>query len=1497
MKKRVLTTLLALCVMFTSIPVDMNLHAQEIQSETSTEEPVNGTGNGGDADMQDAGTTDASEVTDGEGNSKDADSAVMDEGSENSEATGSTEAMANTESINPTESNNDTGMIEDTETAGNTEQTGDTEAAGNTEQTGDTEAAEDMEQPGSTKLPENTPTSGTESSNTNDAIEGIESVEGTESTEEEAKEQAELNFVMVESEYLQTPATQNIVASLGTADMELSDIRVNYQNLTTGEVHSAPATAKEEDMVLFSSDYTDESQTGVYQLTSLSYVADGKEYQIDLLALDMDVRYGVNMDAEATPDQMIKDAETIEAEQAQIDASIVTMDEKGSVISENTVEDVLGAGAAELSRNTDIKGANGNLVVMLDPGHDATHSGAWQNGAKEELLVLKIALYCKEELETYSGVTVYMTRGADGTCPYGGSSVTSGTCNESRVAYASAVGANVYISFHLNSNVSSAPNGVGVYYPNSNYNAQIGEIGKGLAAKILEKLKALGISQWGTGIIVWNATYDKYPDGSTADYLGVIRNCKKVGIPAVLIEHAFISNTSDYTNFLNSDEKLKNLGVADATAIAEAYGLQKKTNKPTIEYTRSLETGSLNIKWAAMSGASYYELYRSTQKDTNYKQVAEVKGATTYVDDTVTVGKKYYYKVRAVYTNGTVSEMSEPFAGRVLATVSMNYAKSVASKKIELSWNKVTGANGYYIYRAGGDSASYQQIAKISSNKTLSYIDKVSANNKSYSYQVCAYSVVNNVEGVGAKSDARSTKALGTPKISSVLPVSAKVMEIEWNKIKGASGYEIARSTKADGSYKVIATIESGSTTNYQDSTVKAEKMYYYKVRAINSGDGATGESAYSKVVSGKTIACAAIKSVIAQSDTVLEIKWEKVSDAYGYKVKRSTSKNGTYKTIKTIKKPTTTSYKDKKVTVGTTYYYKIETLTKSGDKIGSSGESAAVKGKTVARPNISYVSSVSNKQLQIGWNEVSGAWGYNVKRSTSKNGTYKTIATVQGASTTTYKDKSLTTGKKYYYKVEAINKVNGKKGYSGDSDAVAGKTIAKVTLTAMKAVNSNTISLSWKKVSGVSGYEIYRSTSKSGKYELVGRVSGAKTTSYEDTTVKAGKNYYYKVRGYKKNSAKEGKGTYSDVQKAWTVKKVEITKTSGTSGNSVKLTWDKVSKASGYRIYRSTKENSGYKLLKEIKSASTVTYKDTTVKTGKVYYYQIVAINKIKGDEIGQGDYSDTLRVPVLKTVEWNSITLQDDNTFLMQWNSVKNADGYELAIAYKEDGEYQTLAKLPGTSCIQDKLTAGQTYYYKVRAYANLTNGKTVYGEWSKVQSKTAAYEIMGESAITVEQMVAYYSSKYQYPAAVYTEKGAATATDFFTILKEEADAEGVKAEVLYAQVLLETGGLQFGGDVNAAQCNFGGIGATGNGVAGETFADVRTGLRAQTQHLKAYACTDGLNQTCVDTRFQYVSRGCAPYVEWLSIPQNPSGKGWATDPAYGTKLLAIIKAVKNI
>lgn len=180
----------------------------------------------------------------------------------------------------------------------------------------------------------------------------------------------------------------------------------------------------------------------------------------------------------------------------------------------------------------------------------------------------------------------------------------------------------------------------------------------------------------------------------------------------------------------------------------------------------------------------------------------------------------------------------------------------------------------------------------------------------------------------------------------------------------------------------------------------------------------------------------------------------------------------------------------------------------------------------------------------------------------------------------------------------------------------------------------------------------------------------------------------------------------------------------------------------------------------------------------------------------------------------------------------------------------------------------------------------------------------KIMGTSQTNVAQMVRYYkanASGYDTFKAKYEGKydgslakgGASTIEQFAQIFYEEANAEGVKAEVAFTQCMKETGFLKYGGDVLPNQYNFAGIGATG-AVHGASFKDVRTGIRAQIQHLKAYASTSPLNNACVDPRFNLVTRNTAPYVEWLGIKENPNGYGWATAKNYGYDIVGMVKVL---
>ncbi len=177
--------------------------------------------------------------------------------------------------------------------------------------------------------------------------------------------------------------------------------------------------------------------------------------------------------------------------------------------------------------------------------------------------------------------------------------------------------------------------------------------------------------------------------------------------------------------------------------------------------------------------------------------------------------------------------------------------------------------------------------------------------------------------------------------------------------------------------------------------------------------------------------------------------------------------------------------------------------------------------------------------------------------------------------------------------------------------------------------------------------------------------------------------------------------------------------------------------------------------------------------------------------------------------------------------------------------------------------------------------------------------AYEdnpvIMGESTVTAADMVAWFKSKNKtFPASTYKKYGASSIDDFCNILLEEANAEGVRAEIVFAQAMKETGWLGFGGQVKPEQCNFCGLGALDGGAAGADFSSygkdgVRMGLRAQVQHLKAYASTDALKNKCVDPRFDYVKRGSATNVKGLT------GK-WATSPTYGDDLTKMINELSG-
>ena len=198
-----------------------------------------------------------------------------------------------------------------------------------------------------------------------------------------------------------------------------------------------------------------------------------------------------------------------------------------------------------------------------------------------------------------------------------------------------------------------------------------------------------------------------------------------------------------------------------------------------------------------------------------------------------------------------------------------------------------------------------------------------------------------------------------------------------------------------------------------------------------------------------------------------------------------------------------------------------------------------------------------------------------------------------------------------------------------------------------------------------------------------------------------------------------------------------------------------------------------------------------------------------------------------------------------------------------------------------------------------SNLKSYYTHYLEYGLKEGRVASYllsdkhPIMNGNTATVSQMVAFFNAKGKtFNSSVY----GMTIDQMCQIYLEEASAEGVDGLVAFSQSLIETGYFTSSKSLN--QFNFCGLGATDDGAAGANFNTsqygattqerVRMGIRAQIQHLKAYASKDPLNNPCIDPRFNLVSRGSAVYVENLG-----NGK-WATDPDYAKKILNIMNQI---
>ncbi len=400
-----------------------------------------------------------------------------------------------------------------------------------------------------------------------------------------------------------------------------------------------------------------------------------------------------------------------------------------------------------------------------------------------------------------------------------------------------------------------------------------------------------------------------------------------------------------------------------------------------------------------------------------------------------------------------------------------------------------------------------------------------------------------------------------------------------------SDGYNVLRKTN-EGEFQTVATINNNEATMFCDLEVENGNTYTYAVEAFR------GEYSSDYDEDGVSIEFYSLDTPALVSATFLSgmvnVKWKTVDNADGYILYRCTDNTGWTELSELAAGKT--SYNDKSPISGETNYYTVRAF--SGEYI-SAYDTDTVSTFYLSNPVLkSAVNTVGG--IKISWSKTKGADGYIIGRKSGSGDWVKIAETKDVAS---YIDKTVKTGTKYTYTV--VPKCGDVKGFY-DEAGVSATYIPTPKLTS--AVNSvKGVTVSWKAVSGVSGYIVYRKT-VGGSWKRIAVVKKQKATSYLDAAAVSGTDYVYTVKAYK--SSAYSSYYNSGVETLFlSTPKLRSAKSSK-SGITVK--YGKVTGATGYIIYRKT--TGGWSKIATVKGNSVVSYLDKTAKKGTTYTYTVRA-------------------------------------------------------------------------------------------------------------------------------------------------------------------------------------------------------------------------------------------------------------------------------------------------
>ena len=713
--------------------------------------------------------------------------------------------------------------------------------------------------------------------------------------------------------------------------------------------------------------------------------------------------------------------------------------------------------------------------------------------------------------------------------------------------------------------------------------------------------------------------------------------------------------------------------------------------------TASVSGSQIYVSWNPVSNATNYKVYRSSTASGTYTQIGSAT-SNTYLYDSSPLTGYNYYKVKAVNSAGESDYSSYASCNYItVPDAPTNVAATLSGSQIQITWNSVSNATSYNVYRSSTASGTYTQIGSATSNTYL--YDSSPLTGYNY-YKVTAV----NSAGESSYSSVVSCNYVTIPNAPTNVSatVSGSQVYVSWGAVSNATSYKVYRSSTASGTYTQIGSATS-NTYLYDSSPMTGYN--YYKVKAVNSaGESSYSSYAYCNYSGGATVPSAPTGVSATVSGSQIYVSWGSVSNATSYKVYRSSTANGTYSQIGSA---TSNTYLYDSAPLSGYNYYKVKAVNSAGESSYSTYAYCNYSGgATIPNAPTGVSATVSGSLIYVSWNSVSNATSYSVYRSTSASGSYSLI----GSPTSTYfYDSSPLTGYNYY-KVTAVNSAGESSystyaycNYSGGATVPSAPT--GVTATVLGNSANSYVSVSWTPVSNATGYQVYRSSSASGTFSLIGSTTSS-TPYYYDYNPLSGYNYY-KVKAV--NSA--GESSYSSIASCYCTPPTmspcpPSVSVSGTSSQTV--SWTPVVNSgcgtpTSYKVYHKNPCNGNAFELMTTTTSTSYSVSSSNVHPG-VNQYIVEAINSTGNSQTYASSSSVSLSAPSTFSVQKLS-----GGYLKFTWSAVSKATGYQIFISDhpSPNSGYTIMSNgwINGgsttTTTIYYPGTSGTTMYFKMKAF----------------------------------------------------------------------------------------------------------------------------------------------------------------------------------------------------